>query len=243
MVVQRMSVWYNTLDNIQKVCVKPDKSLYRCPDDPEAHGMSRLLYAHQDSFLLLLTLLMLHETAYKGVVDFVYDSNPDKQIQRDKTRTKQRAEYLVTQGFDVMFTTDHFLRNAIAHSSFVVRADGSVLAFDVKEPALDQPNVILTSLPSGIKCYTRQELIEEFEKHQSLIAEAAAGVTYWFHVNYCMKRLFDDRFFGSPDRDDVREAAWDEIERSDMLDWRHIRDRFEQMLPDGTRSRPLSSQA
>ena len=231
-VVHRMSVWYNTLDNIREVCVKPDNSLYRCPDDPEAYGMSRLLYTHQDSYLLLLTLLMLHETAYKGVVDFVYDTNPDKQINRDKTKTKQRAKYLVDQGFDVMSTTDHFLRNAIAHSSFVVRPDGSVLAFDVKEPSLDQPSVTLTSLSPGIKCYTYQVLIKEFEKHQSLIAEAAAGVTYWFHVNYGMQRLFDDRFFGSPERDDVREAAWDEIERSNMLDWRLIRDRFGKMLPD-----------
>ena len=226
----KMQKWHDVLDKIREVCVAPDGSLKVCPDDPEKHGMYRLLYMHHDSHLLLLTILMLHETAYKGVVDFVYDFSGHSRFKR--TQTRERAKYLAKQGFDVTPAADHFLRNGIAHSSFRIINDGSVLVADIKEePSLMRYDPKSTSPPPGTKYYTRQELIDGFEKSQSFMADVLAGVAYWFHVNHGMVRLFDDRFFGSPERDDVREAALSEMERSGMRDWKRILAKFERMLP------------
>lgn len=226
----KVKMWYDTLDKIRGVCVGPDGCLNSCPDDPEAHGMHRLLYMHQDSLLLLLTMLILHETAYKGVVDFVYDCSNHGKF--SKTQTKRRAGYLAEQGFDVTPAADHLLRNAIAHSSFRVADDGSVWVADIsKKPSLAQYNATPASPPPEAKYYMRQELINKFEDSQSLIVDAVDGVVYWFHVNYVMNRLFDDQFFGSTERDNVREAAWSEMERSNIRDWERILGKFEQMLP------------
>lgn len=226
----KMKEWYDTLDKIREVCVGPDGRLNACPGDPEAHGMHRLLYMHQDSLLLLLTMLMLHETVYKGVVDFVYDCSGHGKLKR--TQTRLRAGHLAKRGFDVMPAADHFLRNGIAHSSFRVMNDGGALVADVlEEPPSARYDATSASPPPGTKYYTRQKLIDEFEKSQSFIVDVVAGVVYWFHVNYGMDRLFDDRFFGSAERDDVREAARDEMERSHMRDWKRILGKFERMLP------------
>lgn len=226
----KMKAWYDILDKIREVCVKPDGSLEACPDDPEAHGVFRLLYVHQDSLLLLLTTLMLHETTYKGIVDFVYDYSDDNKY--TKTQTEKRTKYLAEQGFDVTSAADHFLRNGIAHSSFRIRNDGKIRVSDGKKKlSLARYDASSESPPPGTKDYTRQELINGFEKTQSFMADVLAGVVYWFHVNYGMVRLFDDRFFGSPERDGVREDARREMERSNIRDWASIRDKFEKMLP------------
>ena len=226
----KMQKWHDVLDKIREVCVAPDGGLKVCPDDPEKHGMYRLLYMHQDSHLLLLTILMLHETAYKGVVDFVYDCSGHNKF--TKKQTRDRAKYLAKRGFDVTPAVDHFLRNGIAHSSFRINNDGSIRVADILEdPPLMRYGPNSTPPPPGMKDYTRQELISEFEKSQSFMADVLAGVVYWFHVNHGMIRLFDDQFFGSPERDDVREAALGEMERSDMRDWKRILAKFEQMLP------------
>lgn len=229
-VEDKMKVWYGVLDKVREVCVGPGEVLKVCPDDPEAHGMYRLLYMHQDSLILLLTILILHETAYKGVVDFVYDCSGHDKL--GKTQTKKRAEYLASQGFDVTPAADHFLRNGIAHSSFRVSNDGGALVADALEkPSWMGYDAASASPPPGTKYYTRQELISGFEERQSFIADVMAGVVYWFHVNHGMYQLFDDRFFGSAESGDVREAALSEMKLSSTRDWERILDRFERALP------------
>ena len=227
----KMQEWHDILDTIRNVCVRQDDVLKRCPDDPEKHGMHRLLYLHQDSLLLLLTTLILHETVYKVVVNFIYDCSGNRCYKR--TQTVERAEYLAKHGFDVRPAADYFLRNGIAHSSFrIIERDGNVLVADIKEePPLMRYDPKSTSLPKGTKFYTRAELISRFEKMQSFMAEAMAGVVYWFHVNHGMNKLFDDRFFGSPEKDAVRESAWNEMTRSNMCDWKSILTKFEKVLP------------
>lgn len=59
--------------------------------------------------------------------------------------------------------------------------------------------------------------------------EVKTGVTYWFLVNYVMI-LFDDRFFGSPEREAVIDNALKEMKRSSILDWKRILAKFEKML-------------
>ncbi len=163
-------------------------------------------------------------------MDFVYDCSGHGKL--TKTQTKQRAEYLAKQEFDVRPAADHFLRNGIAHSSFRIINDGSVLVVDIlKEPSLVRYDPTSASPPQGIKYYTRQELIGGFEERQALIDIVLAGVIYWFHVNHNMYRLFDDRFFGSVERDGVREAVLSEMMRSSTRDWESILDRFERVLP------------
>ncbi len=229
--VPKMKQWHEVCDTIREICVGQDGGLKVCPDDPEKYGMHRLLYMHQDSHLLLLTTLILHESAYKVVVDFVYDCSDDKRYKR--TQTVERAEHLAKQGFDVRDAADYFLRNGIAHSSFRIIDDGSVLVADnLENPSSMQYNPKSTSPPLGTKQYTREELISGFMKRQSLIADVLAGVVYWFEVNHGPIQLFDDQFFGSPEREAVVEAALEEMGRpSNILNWKSILAKFEKVLP------------
>ena len=227
----KLQTWYELLDKIRGVCVAPDGHLKICPDDPTAHGMCRLLLLRQDSLLLLFTILILHETAYKGIVNFVYNCSGHGKI--GKAQTKQRAECLKKQGFDMTCTTDRFLRNGIAHSSFRIDNDGGVLVADVsdKPPSMNY-DPKSTSPPPGTKYYTYQDLIKGFENRQSLLADAMAGVAYWFHVNHGMHKMFDDRFFGSAENDTLRDNALAEMEKCRSIrERKNILVKFEQQLP------------
>ena len=226
----KMEKWYGTLGKISGVCVDVDGSLKACPDDPEAHGMYRLLSADQDSNLLLISILMLHENLYKRIVDFVYDYSGHNKL--SKLQTKNRAEYLTKHGFDIMPGVDHFLRNAITHSTYRILDNGDVVVSDNKgEPFLASYDPQSKSSPPGIEYYTRQKLFDVFTKSQDFLVDALVGVAYWFHVNYGMYQLFDDRFFGSPERSYVVNAAVDEMIRAGRSNWKRILARFEKVLP------------
>ena len=202
---QKITDWNEVLGKIGKVCVKQDGSLAICPDDPEAHDMRPLLLMRQDSLLLLLSILILHETAYKGIVDFVYDCLGHGKIKN--TYTKCRADYLKEEGFDVTAAADHDLRNGIAHSAYMIDDTGGVLVAKASE----EPPVARYDKsrwpPPKTRCYERQELINMFNKHRFLMADIIVGVVRWFHFNHGKYQLFDDRFFGSSERDAVREEA------------------------------------
>lgn len=227
----KIGEWHDVMDKIVGVCVGPNGGLTACPDDPDAYGMRRLLSARQETLLLLFTILMLHETAYKGVVDFVYDCSGETEF--GKLETKKRAEYLAKQGFDVRPAADHFLRNGIAHSSFLIDDDGGVLvAGALDEPPFAGYDPKSMPRPPGTKYYERKKLINAFGNLLSLAGDAIVGVVYWFHVNHGVRRLFDDRFFGSPARDAVREDALAEMHKHPgMRGWKSVLAEFERKLP------------
>ena len=227
----KMEEWYELLDMITELYIGKDGHLEARPDDPERRGMRRWLYLHQATHMLLFTILIMHESVYKAVVNFVYDCSGDKRYKR--TQTADRADYLAERRFDMRPAADYFLRNGIAHSSFRINKDGSVLVVDIMEdPSVLSYDPNSESPPKGMKVYTYEQLRDRFLKSQSLLVEALAGVVYWFNVNHGTHRLFDDRFFGTPERDDVREAALGEMRRPvNIHDWKNILARFEKVLP------------
>lgn len=229
--VRKMGELYDILVKTSKVDVGSGGSLKAVPDDPGAHNVRRLLSVRQENLLLLFSIFLLHETIYKSTVDFVYECSGRNRI--NKTQTQQRADYLAKRGFDVTPGADYFLRNGIAHSSFLVVDDNNIRVADAtRGPSLARYNPESELPPSGTKDYNRRELIDEFERRQLFMANAARGVIYWFHVNHGMHRLFDDGFFGSGKRDAVREEALAEMKKhASVRVWKDILAKFERKLP------------
>ena len=78
----KMRLWIDMVGTMQGICTDGN-NLFRCPD--VVMEPSRLLYQHQDSMLLLVTILVMHESMYKSAVDLLYDGTGHSKIPEDKT--------------------------------------------------------------------------------------------------------------------------------------------------------------
>ena len=199
---EMMKYWHGVVDTVQGVCIRPDGTLFRCPDNITTE--TRLLYAHQDNAMLLMSIVFLYEGVYKRAVNFIYGLTG--QDQYSSHQTYWQAEYLAKAGLKFGDVADRELRNKIAHMTFRVLDNGDVW---VNPSASLPPGFDAASgetPPDAVK-YKRDQLIGIYDKSMDALYDLFMAVQYWFFYNHGPYRLFDDEFFEVPGGQRIREAA------------------------------------
>ena len=209
----KMRYWQGIVATVQGICKRPDGSLFYCPENITTE--KRLLYVHQDSAMLLLSILFLHESVYKSVVNFIYNLTDHDEYKNHQT-TKQ-AEYLAKVGLDVQSASDKELRNSIAHMGFLVMDNGDVWVNSSTSlpPGFDAAS---GKNPSGARKYERGQLINALDKSYEMLSNLFAGTQHWFNHNHGPLRLFDDTFFETPEGNQIQKKANEEMVKRHSVD-------------------------
>ena len=214
----KMKYWQNIVDTVQGICIRPDGSLFRCPENMTTE--KRLLYVHQDNAMLLLSILFLHESVYKSVVNFIYNRT-DHDVYKDH-QTARQAEYLADAGLDVQRAADKELRNSIAHTGLGVMDNGDVwVNSSTSRPAgFDAAS---GKIPPGAMKYERGQLINALDRSYEMLSNLFAATQHWFNHNYGPLRLFDDVFFETPEGNEIRKKTNAEmVIRYSVDHWDHV---------------------
>lgn len=223
---KKMRDWDSVVNTVEGICVRPDGSLFHCPENMTTE--KRLLYKHQDSAILLLSILFLHEGVYKSIVNFIY-SLTDHGKHKDH-QTVQQAEYLAKAGLDIRRASDKDLRNSIAHMSFYVIDSGDVWTNSSTSlpPGFDAAS---GKEPPGAVKYGRNQLISAHDRSRAVLSDLFAATQHWFNCNYGPPRLFDDVFFETPEGNEIRKRANAEMANRPSVDhWDLVMERARKEL-------------
>ena len=198
---EMMKYWRGVVDKVQGVCIGPDDTLFFCPENITTE--KRLLYAHQDNAILLMSIVFLYEGVYKRAVNFIYGLTGDGRY--TSHQTYQQAEYLKTH-LEFRDVPDRDLRNNIAHMTFRVMDNGDVWV----NPSASLPpgfDAASGKPPPDVERYGRDQLIGIYNKSLGALSDLFVAIQYWFFYNHGPQRLFDDEFFEVPGGKRIREAA------------------------------------
>ena len=212
----KMRVWFDMVKTVQNICTDDDDNLFRCPD--VVTEPSRLLHIYQDTMLLAVTLLVMHEGLYKSSIDLLYDGTGHGKC--SETKTACRIDYLATHnGIDIRDAMHRPLRNDIAHMSFRITSEGGI-------EGKDRP-------------YTRKGLIDAYVIARDALWPLYHAITFWFEYNHGPIRLFDDAFFETKFGRAVMQQALDKMmqENQTVMAWNGIVEDARRRLASG---RPTS---
>lgn len=220
---ETMKEWQGTVHKIHSVCVDDDEHLFECPGEITAGR--RWLWIHEDTMLLLFTILALYEGPYKKAIDLLYDAahgrNPEK------TSTDNKAKHLATYGIDIRYAISSDLRHAAAHMSFrPVKESGKVLIRFIGKDKTESDCL-----------YTREKLVSVYTEMQDAIWLLYAGILHWWKMEYGPAQLFDDEFFRAKNGEEVRKAALAamlEPENQTVEVWKSVVEYFRPMLETDT---------
>lgn len=222
---KKMEDWDDIVTTMEGVCRRPDGSLFHCPENMTTE--ERLLSKQQESVILLLSILFLHEGLYKSIVNFIYNLTGHG---KHKDNTTRQAKYLAEAGLDIRRVSDKKLRNSIAHMTFFVTASGDVLA---NSSTLFPPDFDAASgeRPPSAMRYWRDELIAVYDWSRAKLSELFAVTQHWFNCNYGPLPLFDDAFFETPECNEIQKAANLEMVSKPNVDhWYRVLERAREEL-------------
>ncbi len=213
-VEKKIECWHNIVTTVQDICIRSDGSLFRCPENMTTE--KRLLNVDQSSTLLLLSILVLHESVYKSVVNFIYNlTGHDKH--KDHWTTKQ-VKYLAKAGLDVQGASNKELRNSIAHMGFRVAYNGDVYVNSSTSlpPGFDAAS---GKPPPDVVKYERSQLIDAYNRSHMMLSDLFAATQHWFNHNYGPLRLFDDVFFETLEGNEIQKKAYEEMVNKPSVDY------------------------
>lgn len=218
---KKMKDWDSVVNTVEGICVRPDDSIFRCPENVTTE--ERLLYKNQDSALLLLSILFLHEGVYKSIVNFIYNLTGHGKYEDYKTTNQ--AKYLAKAGLDIQRASDKELRNNIAHMSFYVLDSGDVWTNSSTSlpPGFDAAS---GKEPPGAVKYDRNQLISFHNESRAMLSDLFAATQHWFNCNHGPPQLFDDAFFETPESNEIRKKANAEMANRPSVDhWNLVMER------------------